>query len=79
MKGLARFVSREPVRVWGYGVLVPACGVLFVYGLLTAEQAAAWIALGAGVVGVPVGAEVVRGKVTPVSKLGDVDRLPSGD
>jgi len=58
-------VRSNPVRVWAYGVLVPACGVLVVYGLLTTAQAAAWIGLGAGVCGIPIGAEVVRARVTP--------------
>lgn len=65
MSRILTVVRREPVRVYLYGVLGPALGVLFVYGIVTATQLAAWLALGAGVLAVPA-IETTRAKVTPV-------------
>jgi hypothetical protein len=59
------WVRQEPVRVWLYGTLAPALGVLFVYGIVSATQVAAWLALGAGLLAVPA-VETARSKVTPV-------------
>lgn len=61
-------VRSNPVRTWAYGVVLPGFGVLLVYGVLSGTQAAAWIALAAGVLAVP-GAEAVRSRVTPTPKV----------
>lgn len=51
MTGLERFaaavarVFTRPVRLWLYGIGVAAFGVLFVYGLVSLEQTAAWLLL----------------------------------
>jgi hypothetical protein len=65
VKRVVAWVRQEPVRVWMYGTLAPALGVLFVYGILSATQVAAWLALGAGLLAVPA-VETARSKVSPV-------------
>lgn len=59
-------VRRQPVRVYLYGVLVPGEALAVSYGLLTDNQGALWLALGAAVLVVP-GVEIARAKVTPVA------------
>lgn len=54
---MSRRSQREPWwnlkrRRWFYGSLVAAGGVALTYGLLTAEQLAAWLMLGAALLGV---------------------------
>lgn len=58
-------VRRQPVRTYLYGVLVPGEALAVTYGLVTANQGALWLALGAAVLVVPA-AELARSKVTPV-------------
>jgi len=60
-------ITREPVRLYLYGVLLAVLAVLVGYGTLTGEQAALWAALGAAVLGVPV-TELLRGRVVPVPR-----------
>lgn len=58
-------VRREPVRFYLYGVLLGGEGVALTYGLLSKEQAAAWLGLGAAMLAVPA-IERARSRVTPV-------------
>lgn len=57
-------MSREPVRTYLYGVLVPGLALCVAYGLISAEQAPLWIAAGGAVLGFPA-VEVARSHVTP--------------
>lgn len=59
--------AAEPVRLYLYGVLVPAVAVAAAYGLLDGSDVALWLALGAAVLGVPA-TEAARGAVTPVGR-----------
>lgn len=45
-----------PRRRWAYTVLAAAMPLLVLYGVLTAEQAAAWAGAGAGVLGLGLAA-----------------------
>lgn len=67
-------VRSNPVRVWGYGVMLPTFGLLVGYGIVTEAQAAAWIGLGAGILAIP-GTETVRSKVTPTVNLAKLERV----
>lgn len=72
-------VRLEPVRVWAYGAIVPAFGVLVVYGVLSDAEAVAWISAAAGALGVR-GAEAVRSKVSPtITRPPEVDPLEAID
>lgn len=44
---LDRWRDTEPVRLWLYGVTVPALAAAVVYGWLTTEQMGAWLAVAA--------------------------------
>ena len=50
---IARGRDSEPVRLYVYGVIVPALALLVGYGVLSASTAALWAALGAAVLAVP--------------------------
>lgn len=67
IESLMTFLSkeREPLRRYLYGILGSALAVLLVYGVIDAEQAAVWGALGASALLVPA-VEFARSKVTPV-------------
>lgn len=58
-------VRRQPVRVYLYGVLVPGEALAVSYGLISDNQGALWLALGAAALVVPA-AELARAKVTPL-------------
>lgn len=59
-------LRRQPVRAYLYGVLIPGEALAVSYGLLSDNQGALWLALGAAVLVVP-GVELARAKVTPVA------------
>lgn len=60
-------LRRNPVRVYLYGLLVPAEALAVSYGLLSDDQGMLWLGLGAAVLVVP-GVELARAKVTPVAE-----------
>lgn len=62
---LATALRRQPVRLYLYGVLVPGEALAVSYGLLSDNQGALWLALGAAVLVVP-GVEFARANVTPI-------------
>ena len=64
MKTVLAALRREPVRAYLYGLLVPGAAVAVGYGVLSADKAALWVALG-GVVLVPGAAELARRKTVP--------------
>lgn len=66
MSRLRQVLAEEPVRVYVYGVGVALVALLVTYGVLTPEQSAVWLGVAAAVVAVPVGAESLRDRVTPV-------------
>jgi len=61
-----RWRDTEPVRLYLYGLLGPGAALAVLYGLLSAEEAAGWLVVGASAlgIGVPV-VEGVRARVTP--------------
>ncbi|HEY9337579.1 MAG TPA: hypothetical protein VIQ79_24275 [Kribbella sp.] len=59
-------VRRQPVRSYLYGVLVPGEALAVSYGLVSGNQGALWLALGAAVLVVPA-AEAARARVTPTA------------
>ena len=59
-------LRRQPVRSYLYSVLIPGEALAVSYGLLSDNQGALWLALGAAVLVVPA-AELARAKVTPVA------------
>lgn len=65
MNGFLRALRRQPVRSYLYGALVPGEALAVSYGLVSDNQGALWLALGAAVLVVPA-AELARAKVTPV-------------
>lgn len=66
MTGLWAAVRRQPVRAYLYGVLVPGEALAVSYGLVSDNQGALWLALGAAALVVPA-AEAARQRVTPVA------------
>lgn len=66
VNALKRWNELEPVRLYLYGVVLAGIALAVTLSLLTAEEALAWGAFGAAVLGVPA-VEVARSKVTPVS------------
>lgn len=50
----------ETRRAWLYRVLTAVAALAVVYGLISGEQAAAWIAVGAALIGLPVAAANTR-------------------
>jgi hypothetical protein len=44
---LDRWRDTEPLRLWLYGIVVPALAAAVVYGWLTTEQMGAWLAVAA--------------------------------
>lgn len=71
---LTRWTTNEPLRLYLYGLLGPVLGLLILYGLLTAEQAAAWGLLLAAVL-VPT-VEAARARVTPTTSAKQAARRP---
>jgi hypothetical protein len=59
-------VRRQPVRSYLYGVLVPGEALAVSYGLVSDNQGALWLALGAAALVVPA-AEAARARVTPTA------------
>lgn len=51
MKSVAKFVTAPKFRKWAYGVTTAGLTVLGVYGIVTADQVAAWAFLAAAVTG----------------------------
>lgn len=66
MTRLYAVLRRQPVRAYLYGVLVPGEALAVSYGLVTDNQGALWLALGAAALVVPA-AELARAKVTPLA------------
>jgi len=65
-----RWRDTEPVRLYLYGLLVPAAGLAVLYGLLSAEQAAGWLVVAGAALGVGVPAvELARSRVQPLARL----------
>lgn len=62
---LKRWNESEPVRLWLYGLAVPVVGLLGVYGLVTQQEAAAWLLVVAAAL-VPT-AEGIRARVSPAA------------
>lgn len=56
----------QPVRAYLYGALIPGEALAVSYGLLSDNQGALWLALGAAVLAIP-GIELARARVTPVA------------
>lgn len=57
----------EPVRLYLYTVLIAGIGLLVSRGVVAADEALLWAALGAAVLGVPA-VELARSKVSPVTR-----------
>lgn len=68
-------LRRQPVRAYLYGVLIPGEALAVSYGLLSDNQGALWLALGAAVLVVP-GVEIARAKVTPTADPHDAAGRP---
>ena len=65
VNALKRWRDLEPVRLYLYGVLTAGLLLAVSLAYLTTEEALAWAAFGAAVLGVPA-VEVARSKVSPV-------------
>lgn len=63
----------EPVRLYLYGILGPLVALLVVLGVVQADQAVLWLAVGAAVLGVPA-VERARSLVTSPATQGQVER-----
>lgn len=74
---LRRWRDAEPVRLYLYGLLMPAAAIAAAYGLATGEQLALWLGLGAAVL-LPVGTERARSRVTPASQAEHDQEAPQG-
>lgn len=61
---IMRAIGREPLRLWAYGVAVPALAILARHRLLAADDVALWVALLAAIV---APTELARQQVTPVA------------
>lgn len=72
MNRLYAVLRRQPVRTYLYGVLVPGEALAVSYGLVSDNQGALWLALGAAALVVPA-AELARAKVTPLADPHDND------
>lgn len=68
MDKIVELLSREPVRVYLYGVVVAAVALLVGVGVVTSALAPLVLAVAAAVLSVPV-VEATRRSVTPVKKL----------
>lgn len=66
MKRLLAAVQRRPVRAYLYGLLLPGFALAVAYGVLEADKAALWIALG-GAALVVTGGEIAQTKTTPLA------------
>lgn len=64
---IRRWQELEPVRLYLYGVTLAGIALAVALSLLTAEEALAWGAFGAAVLGVPA-VEAARSRVTPVAR-----------
>ncbi len=67
MTRIASLLAKEPVRAYLYGVLGSLITAGVVYGLVTGEEAAVWLAVAGSLLAVP-GVEKARARVTPVWK-----------
>jgi len=62
-----RWKDTEPVRLYLYTVLIAGIALLVSRGVVAADEALLWAALGAAVLGVPA-VELARSKVSPVAR-----------
>ena len=65
---LAAALRREPVRAYLYGLLIPGAALAVAYGVMAADKAALWVALG-GVALVPGATELARRKTVPLDSV----------
>jgi hypothetical protein len=64
----------EPVRLWLYGLIVPASLIGVGYGWVTDNMAPLWVGVATALLTVPA-AEGARSQVTPVARL-DQPQVP---
>jgi len=69
--GPARIIVSPTVRLWLYGIVGAAVPLLVIYGVTTAEQGTAWLAV-AGAVLAPAGLTLAAANV-PAKGDGDED------
>lgn len=62
---VALMLAKEPVRIYLYGVFGSLDTAAVVYGVLTGEEAAVWLAVAGAVLAVPA-VEKARSRVRPV-------------
>jgi len=74
---LYRLRMSEPVRLWLYSILGPGVALLVGYGILSADEAVLWLAVGAAVCGV-AGTETARASVYSPATVKLAQRLTQG-
>ena len=65
MSKIKAYVSREPVRVYLYGIVAAICAALVVFGVIAASVVPVVLAVVAAVLVVPSPVEALRSQVIP--------------